>query len=241
MSVEQINVAVWLRGLANVYETDTIGGGTVALLRLLALQLAHAHDLVGSLSDDAFVQRGIASWRRDYDRAQWFMGWLVRRLDQIADSTDDEPATRALRIWNDVARPILEGHYTAELCTAAVAAGHAMRLANGRDCADGGKDFGVAFASATLWNQAAAATDLPQARDAGWATNLYVAWLTEVAHQLEVSAPGEDPTLRDRTVEVLRALAATPAALLRTIGISPWTVAAGAALLLALAWWLARR
>jgi hypothetical protein len=243
MAVQSINVGVWLRDLDSVYRSNTIGSGTVALLQLLTLQQSQAHELVASLADDAFVQRGIKGWRADYARAQWYLGWFVARLKAIVDTPDELKATRALRIWNDIAAPILRGDYTAELATAAAAAGQTgpMRRKNGRDWTDGGKDFGQAYASATLWNQAAAATDLPEARAPGFVANALVAWLTEVAHQLETSAPGEDATLRDHTVKVLRDLAAAPAAILAAAGVTPTVLVAGGVLALLVLLVLLRR
>ena len=233
MAAQQINIGVWQRDLDEVYRSNTIGGGSVALLQLINLQLGSAHDLVGGMSDDAFQQRNIAGWRDDYTAANARLGWMIKRLQTIAGGGANA-ATRALEIWNFIGRPVLQGRYPAEMMEqlAAIKATRTIRPVNGRDWSDGGQSFGEAFGAATLWNQAAEASnfDATHAKDPSWATNMVGAWLTETARQLERSAPGEDPTIADATVVTLRRLAETPGDILRAVGISPVVVVAGAAL-----------
>lgn len=243
MAVQQINIGVWLRDLDKVYQADagahenSVATGTIALLKLITLQLAQAHELVASLSDDAYVQRNIKGWRDDYASAQARLGWMLARLDEIVTGTKD-PSTRALEIWHDIAAPILQGDYPATMMSKLVERGPAgtrgIRPKNGKDWSDGGKGFGEAFNAATLWNQAAASTDAIEVRAPGWAANAVAAWLTETARQLEASAPGEDKTLRDHTVVVLKELAAAPGAILAAAGISPTVVVVGLVAVVAL-------
>lgn len=221
---QQINIGVWKRDLGEVYRSNTIGAGSVALLQLINLQLGQAATMVGALSDDAFIQRGIKDWRRGYDASNWRLAWMIRKLQAIAE--DKLHANRALSIWNFVGRPVLEGLYPAEMMEAIAAAGmdFGIRPVNGVNWKDGGKSFGEAFAAATLWNQAAAVSDFDATLGTGWATNVVRSWLTETARQLERSAPGEDPTIADATVKVLNRLAEAPGDILRAVGISPVVV-----------------
>jgi hypothetical protein len=222
---QQLNIGVWKRDLAEVYRSNTVGAGSVALLQLINLQLGQASTMIGALSDDAFVQRGIKDWRIAYNASNWRLGWMIRKLQSIAE--DKLHATRALSIWNYVGRPVLEGLYPADMMAEIDAAGMAygIRPVNGRDWSDGGKSFGEAFAAATLWNQAATVSDFDATLGTGWATNVVRSWLTETARQLEQSAPGEAPTIADATVVVLRRLADAPGDILRAVGISPVMVA----------------
>lgn len=228
MAAQQINIGVWKRDLDEVYRSATVGAGSVALLQLINLQLGSAHEMVGGISDDAFAQRNIVDWRKAYSASNWRLGWMIRKLQSIADDKTMLHATRALTIWNFVGRPVLEGLYPAEMIEEIDAAGMAygIRPVNGRDWKDGGKSFGEAFAAATLWNQAAVASnfDATHALNPGWAANMVGAWLTETARQLEQSAPGEAPTIADATVVVLKRLAAAPGDILRAVGISPVVV-----------------
>ncbi len=235
---QQINIGVWHRDLASVFEAGKVGPGVVALLQLMNLQLGGAHEMVGGLSDDAYVQRGLKSWRDDYAAVNGRLGWYLARLKEIVDrgATD---ATRAIDLWTLIARPVLQGEFRKDIVddlrTKRLLRGITVRT-------DGsGKSFGDAIAAATLWNQAAAVYEHDAHLGTGWATNIYRSWLTETARQLERSAPGEDATLADRTIEVLRDLADAPKLLFEIPGLSTlaWGLGIGVAAVAVLA--LSRR
>jgi hypothetical protein len=225
VSVQQLNIGEWLRDLRKTWTAGENGPGAVALLSLINLQIGQAYELVGGLGDSTYVQRGIVRWRDDYVAINTRLAYMIAKLKEILD--EPEATTRELAIYNFIARPILDGEYPQEYLTE-VAAANIKGLRGIRNKpGGGGKGFGDAFAAGTLWNQAAQASDTDIHPAPGWATNLYAAWLTEVAHQLETSAPGEDPTARDRTVTVLKEIAASPGALIRALGIDPTYVVGG--------------
>lgn len=242
MAEQQIEIGAWKKGLAQVFESNTIGGGAVALLQVLNLQLGQANEMIATISADAFVQRDLDDWRKAYTAANFRLGWMIARLKTIVDGGADE-STRALEIWNFIGAPVLQGRYPAEMAEA-FAAGNAtagITPRNGKDWSEGGQGFGEAFAAATLWNQAAVASNFAATQGSGWAHSVVAGWLTETARQLERTAPGEKPTIADATVVVLRRLAAAPGDLLRAVGLDPWLIGLGVGLTLVTLFVLTRR
>ena len=239
-TASRIDYPRWIAGLRAVYNSDPTGAGGVALLKILVLQLAQAHDMVAGMSNDAFIQRGFVTWRDDWDAVNVRVGWMIGKLQRIVDSGNPREV-QLVEIHNFVARPILDGLYPAEMLAGVSAANpsglRGIRMRPG----GGGKSFGDAFASATLWNQAASVGDLDRAQGSGWAANAIRSLLTTVEVQLQRSAPREQPTWADAASKAIDKIKDAPAALLNAVtgGWGAPVLALGVTL--GIAWWLSRR
>lgn len=208
-----INIGVWHKDLRATFELAPVGPGSVALLELLNLQQAQALTYVAGLSQDIFIERGLGSWTEDMAGAQERLAWMVAKLASIVGSSDNYEV-KLVAIYNFIARPVLDGLYPQAMLDALSPVGRRgiIRKPDG-----GGKGFGDAFVSATLWNQAVVAGDIDRKLGNDWATNAVREVLTKAAIQLEKSAPGEDATLVDVVGDKLRALADVPGDVLRAI------------------------
>lgn len=218
-TVQQINVGVWHNDLRAVYNTAPIGPGALALLQVCNLQLEQAATWVEGLSGDVFVQRGLGSFEDDFAATVEQLRACAVKYTEIAASSDPREV-RYVAIQNFVAGPILDGRYPAPMVASLPRIGQRgiYVLPDGS-----GKGFGIAYRTATLWNQAVVAADVDARLGRETVPNAIRRMLSRAAVQVEVSAPGEDPTLRDVTADSLRTLADAPGAILRAVtgGLGP--------------------
>lgn len=214
----QINVAVYLRDLRAIFETQPVGRGSLALLEMVSLQLSQAAGWLAQLSPDAIVQRSAQPLIDDVAAAQARLGYMLSKASAIASSADVY-ATKLLQIYTFVANPILNGVYAPEMMRdLPQSARRGITLQPGGQ----GKSQGEAFIAATSWNQSVVAANVDASMGRGWAADLLRESISKIAVQLQLSAPGEDPTAADATVAAVRQLAAAPGALLQAItGVSP--------------------
>lgn len=233
----QIVIPVWLKDLRATFETAPGASGSQALLMLLALQYDQTVAMVQQLSDDAFVLRGLKSFAADLRASYARTKYLARRYLEIVES-NDPLALKLVNVRNYIAGPILDGRYPADM----------MAALNPEDRrgiimqpGGGGRGFGDAVFSATLWNQAAVVGDFDAKLGGDWATNAMRELFSTVAMNLEESAPGDDPTLRDVTIDTLRKVADAPGALLKAVGAGNLLVYVGVGVGLGLVVWLASR
>lgn len=221
-TVQQINVGVWHNDLRSVYNTAPIGPGALALLEVCNLQLEQAAAWVEGLSGDVFVERGLGSWEDDYAATVEQLRACAVKYAEIATGPDPREV-RYVALQNFVAGPILDGRYPAPMMAALPTIGRRgiLTLPDGS-----GKGFGIAYRTATLWNQAVVAADIDNRLGREAVPNAIRGILTRAATQVEESAPGEDPTLRDVTGASLRTLAEAPGAILRAVtgGLGPLLV-----------------
>lgn len=222
-SAIQINVAAWHNDLRATYEAGKIGPGAVALLEVINLQLAQAATWTADVTEDVYIERALVSFNEDLAASRARLAWLVNKLAEIVASETIE-ANKVLAIHNWIARPVLDGHYPADMLSSPSLDRVALRgIAVKPD--GSGKGMGEAYYSATLWNQAVIAGDINRKLGTGWATDAIRGVLTTVATQLERSAPGEDTTAADAVAEKLRDLADAPGAIFRAVtGSSAWVL-----------------
>ena len=214
----QINVGEYLRNLRRIFDTQPVGRGTLALLEMVSLQLSQAAGWLAQLSPDAIVQRSAQPLIDDVKAAQERLGYMLTKSRAIVDSTDPHEV-KLLSLYGFVAKPILDGVYGAPMMAELpISARRGITLQPGGT----GKSFGDAFVAATSWNQAVVAANVDASMGRGWAADLLRESISKIAVQLQLSAPGEDPTAADATVNALRQLAAAPGALLQAVtGFSP--------------------
>ena len=204
----------WHRATRETFESDKIGAGAVGLLSMINLLQGQSAGYVADLSGDQFIARGLGSWHDDWSAVSARLTWMVAKLGDIAASGDPDEV-KLVAIYNYVARPVLDGNYPADM----IAALPAIAQRGIRTLPDGsGTGFGDAVWSATLWNQAVVAGDLDRKLGAGWARDAVRSLLTQVATQLERSAPGDAPTAADLTVGVLQRIAKAPGQILAAVG-----------------------
>lgn len=210
----RIDLGVWTKDLRRTFDTSPLGSGAVALLSILNLQLGQSASYVSDLSGDLFVERGLGSWPADHEAATLRLRWMVAKLETIA-SSDDPREVKLAAIYNYVARPVLDGLYPADMLAELPASAKRgiIVMSDGR-----GKGFGDAVVSASLWNQAVVAGDIDRRFGKAAGLDAIRAVLTQVAVQLETSAPGEDPTWADQTIAQLKVLAAAPGKILAAVG-----------------------
>lgn len=231
---QQINIPTWLADLRAVYETNPTASGALALIDVLVLQHDQVVANLAGLSDDAFIEHGLTSGGFDADlsalRARLL--WMATRYGQIQASGNTGEVELA-EVYNFVARPILDGRYPQEMLDGLNPEDRRgiVQLPDG----GGGKGFGDAVASATLWNQAAVAGNFDARLGKGWAIESMREIISNAAKQVAASAPGENPTLRDVTADALQDIADAPGALLRAVGGNAlvWGLGIGAGLVVA--------
>jgi hypothetical protein len=195
----QLNVSVWHDDLREVFGSSELGAGALALVQIVMLQLDQAKGMVDGLSGDVFVERGLGTWKEDYDASFARIVWIADKLRKISESSDGKEVKLAA-VYNFVARPILDGLYPKEMLDELPT--FAKRNITAKSDG-GGEGVGEAYASATLWNQAAVAGQFDNAQSNDWLSDRYREILSEAIVKIQTSAPGETPTWGDATVKVI--------------------------------------
>lgn len=165
-----------------------------------------AVEMYEGMSQDVYVERGIGQWKRDLSRHANQLDLMRRtaiKQAKLGKFTD---------VDRDFVRPFLDGvwgswvadNYAGEPDGRPPLDDAVFPPSAGPELVDGvrvWKTKAYAAESASLWNQVYVAWSFD--REMGAADRFGVLF-NNAAAQLEESAPGEDPTLRDKAVKALR-------------------------------------
>lgn len=205
---DDINVAAWLKLLTRINDEAPGFEGANAALVLTEQVFASATTLLDSISADAYVQMGLAPVRDQMSLLGSRISSYRSALDAVAGpvtakQVDDSERVRLALLtgWQPPPLPALP--------------------------------MGDAALAASLYNQVlhAAVLDAEQAARAGAVVpgpqataDKLREWLTQGAHQLEESAPGEPRTARDKVVAAIEDALLDVDKLLKQAGEILWTL-----------------
>jgi hypothetical protein len=231
MRVDDINVQAWMSMLGRINDEAPGFEGARATLTLTQMVVTTTDDVLGKLSPDVFILRGLQPVRIELDG-------LRSRIESYETALDD-----------------VEGPITAKQVDTSEQVRQAL-ITGQQPTPYPPLAMGDARLAATLYNQTIQAAAVDAEQDAvlfaavGGTTGTrdkLREWLTGAVTQLEEHAPGELPTLRDKVVTTLEDAATDVARLLQTAGdilprLLKWLgIGAGAALLAYLLWRLNRK
>lgn len=209
---ERIDPAAYVDLQRSMWVANTAAGtapsyeAMYAALLLDAALVKDAREMWASMSPEVYIERGLRQWKRDLSRH-------LNQLDMLNKTGIKEAkAGKFDRVDRDFVRPFLDGvwgewvvaNYAAEPDGRPPPEDAVFPPTAGPELIDGKtlwKARAYAAESAMLWNQVAVAWSFD--RELGANDRLGIIF-TDVASQLEESAPGEDPTLRDKAVKFLR-------------------------------------
>lgn len=211
--VPQVEVSNWKKAVEGIFAANkTSGRGTLAIIAMVDDLRFKALGVRNPISDDIYIARGLGNWDERAAALGMRVGYYLAELKRLLEPMD--AAIRWSMMYTRIVAPILYGKFPAvmfdELPTSATAG---IRIG-----ADGnGSSFGDAVESATLWNQAVWAR---QSDDLApwWAISEFRGVMTEASRQLELSAPGEDPTATDAVVNALKKAGDGAAGLFDAVG-----------------------
>lgn len=168
--------------------------------------LSDAQEMWNAMSPDVYVERGLAQWERDFKRHALQLDILERT------GVKEARAGKFSTIDRDFVRPFLDGvwgewvaeNYASEPGGRPPQGDPVFPPTAGPETVDGKtvwKARAYAAETASLWNQVYVAWSFD--RELGAADRLGII-LNRAVSELEESAPGEDPTLRDKAVQFLK-------------------------------------
>lgn len=188
--IPDINVQAWMDLLQSLYNASGPCYGGAAILALVGQQHVDARRMVDSIPDDVYLKLSIVGIREDLDMVGSRLHSYVTALQAMPETPtlDDRIQCERIYYWLTTGKP--------------------------PDWKEGEPDLrmGDARLVATLWNQAAQAAvvnheqneaiPLPfgSTPEGTYAKEKLRAWMSNTAHAFEESAPGEEPTLRDKIV-----------------------------------------
>lgn len=195
MRVDDINVAAWLKMLARINDEAPGYDGARASLTLTELIVETTEQTLAVLSQDVFIQRGLAPLRDELALLRSRIDSYGSALDDVAGATEGPALAKQVDTAELVRLALLTGYQSPPLPHLAM---------------------GDAALAATLYNQVIQAAAVDAEQNEALATiypdslgftdatrNKLREWLTGAETQLAESAPGEAPTIRDKVVRTL--------------------------------------
>lgn len=195
---DYVNVSAWRNLLAQVWSANRNVSGAVAILSLLSQQAGQVVTKRHELAGDYFVTRGLGEFDARFEGLMRRLTWYTDELVRIAH---DEAGVRVDELIANIIGPIINGDFPKGFGNADA------RLRDGLTLQSDGSwsSDGDATLSASSWNQVmeAWATDR-EIRDSTWVPDAVLDWWSNVEHDLDEKAPGEEKTATDHVRDAMR-------------------------------------
>jgi hypothetical protein len=177
---EYVNAPAWRNLLKEVWDANQNVSGAIALVSLLSQQALQASTMRSVVAGNYFTTRGLGDWDSRFNALLSRLTFYTAEIERVAHGEYGEPLAQLVG-W--VVDPILDGMF--------IKGGEQIKMS-----------FGDAVEYAMLWNMAATAKITKEGLNASTVLPEFVTnWFSQVAHDLERSAPGEDPTNADAVIE----------------------------------------